>query len=114
MGSFCTIEHEKLFADVDNLRGTESFGRGESGSASQYGDVELFHSIAFLWVTAAVREEVAIRAVLFIGTLFKGAVFVVFLIGGEDLLDFLTQKCIVDFATLFLVIRQLFLLVVEE
>ena len=111
LGAFSAIEHEEFFADVDDLRGTESFGGGKSGSASQYGDFELFHLVAFLRVTAAVGKEVAMDAVLFVSALLKGTVLGVFLVGGEDFLDFLGEECIVYLAALFLVIHQLFLLV---
>ena len=41
--AFSAVKHEELFADVDDLRGTESARGGECGAAAEYVDGECLH-----------------------------------------------------------------------
>lgn len=105
MCTFCTVEHEELFADVDDLRGTESARGWECGAAAEYVDGECLHGSGWelmgvngndgnlmrfysLGVALAEGEEVAVGAVVLVGALGEGAVGggVVF-VGGEDFVD---------------------------
>ena len=48
--AICAVEHEELFADVDDLRGTESARGGESGATTEYVDGECLHGSGWEWM----------------------------------------------------------------
>lgn len=71
---------------------------------------ELFHLVSLLGVATTESEEVAVGAVLFVGALGKSAVFGIFVVGGENLFDFLVDKCVECFCILrFEVFHRFFL-----
>ena len=114
--TFCAVEHEELFADVDNLRGTESARGGESGPTSKYINFELFHErfLEFFggWMSLTEREKVAESTMLLVSTLGEDTMGIALFVWGEDFLDLLRKKGIVGIAILCFVIGNLFFFVV--